>query len=273
MLSSLSAKPSRFIAIDWSGAASIAGQRRHIVAAHYEAGDIILSGGRTRAETIAWLIEQARRTPALMVGLDFAFSYPAWFVKQHASKVEDFWSTVEKEGEFWLASCDAPFWGRPGRQCPPNHRATNWLGYRQADRLPQGMQPKSPFQVGGAGTVGTGSLRGIPSLLALRNAGFSIWPFHATSFPMVMEIYPRAFTGPVRKSSREARAEFLSRHCREAGDAAINIATESEDAFDALCSVIGMARQSNEIARLQPATNISERLEGAIFSAKPIQSE
>ncbi len=133
------------------------------------------------------------------------------------------------------------------------------------------MQPKSPFQIGGAGAVGTGSLRGIPLLLTLRRAGFCIWPFHAMAFPLAMEIYPRTFTGPVRKSSREARAEFLDRSCREAGAAAIEIATGSEDAFDALGSVIGMARQADEIGKLQPATDPSERLEGAIFPARPLK--
>ena len=68
---------------------------------------------------------------------------------------------------------------------------------------------KSTFQIGGAGSVGTGSLRGMPHLRRLRQAGFSIWPFHSASPWTVMEIYPRLLTGPVHKSSHEHRARYL----------------------------------------------------------------
>ena len=38
------------------------------------------------------------------------------------------------------------------------------------------VRPKSTFQIGGAGAVGTGSLRGMPHLLTLREAGCAVWP-------------------------------------------------------------------------------------------------
>src|ERR1035438_6219537 len=41
----------------------------------------------------------------------------------------------------------------------------------------KGIAPKSPFQIGGAGAVGTGTLRGIPELERLHEAGFRVWPF------------------------------------------------------------------------------------------------
>src|SRR6202012_1913196 len=41
----------------------------------------------------------------------------------------------------------------------------------------KGITAKSPFQIGGSGSVGTGSLRAMPALLRLREAGFRVWPF------------------------------------------------------------------------------------------------
>lgn len=69
-----------------------------------------------------------------------------------------------------------------------------------------GIRPKSVFQIGGAGAVGTGSLRGMPILKRLRDAGFAVWPFDAPRWPCVVEIYPRLLTGAVNKGSAGARA-------------------------------------------------------------------
>ncbi|MBK8180793.1 MAG: hypothetical protein IPK67_18245 [Planctomycetes bacterium] len=79
-----------------------------------------------------------------------------------------------------------------------------------------GIRPKSVFQIG-AGTVGTGSLRGMPFLAELRRAGFSIWPFDRASAPGAGDL-PRALTGPVDKSSALARSMYLqARHGSESG--------------------------------------------------------
>jgi hypothetical protein len=54
--------------------------------------------------------------------------------------------------------------------------------FRRTDRETgsvAGSRPKSVFQVDGAGTVGTGSLRGMPFLLQLEEAGFNVWPLES----------------------------------------------------------------------------------------------
>ncbi|MEX0750548.1 MAG: hypothetical protein WD359_07030, partial [Dehalococcoidia bacterium] len=61
----------------------------------------------------------------------------------------------------------------------------------------------------GAGAVGTGSLRGMPMLHRLHAAGMHIWPYDDPGYPLVIEIYPRLLTGPVRKSSPQARARYI----------------------------------------------------------------
>src|SRR5690606_29646039 len=118
---------------------------------------------------------EADRGP-LVVGLDFAFSFPAWFVEgQGFSEASELWAAMHGGlAERWLQSCEPPFWGRPGKpKCGehPHFRRT------EQDYRSRGHQAKSVFQIGGAGAVGTGSLRGMPVLHRLRRAGFTVWPF------------------------------------------------------------------------------------------------
>jgi len=262
--------PERFVAIDWSGAQSSAEQRRRIVIADWHRGEISVSAGRTRAETAAWLIEQSRRTPAMVVGLDFSFSFPEWFVREcGATRIEDFWKIAASQSESWLGSCHPPFWGRPAKPCPADHRSRGYRLCEQKESI--GWNPKSTFQIGGAGAIGTGSLRGMQTLLDLRRNGFSIWPFDTVALPCIFEIYPRSFTGVINKSSRNARAVYLEEHlARVAPEAAIAMARDSEDAFDALCSVVGLVHQRQECAQLRQAQDTITLLEGAIFPGRVI---
>ena len=69
----------RTIAVDWSGAVS--GAQRKIWLAEAVGGQITrLESGRDRAAIADFLISEASRTPGLVVGLDFAFSLPGWFL-------------------------------------------------------------------------------------------------------------------------------------------------------------------------------------------------
>jgi hypothetical protein len=78
------------VAVDWSGAAH--GAATHIWSAHVRRSRLIcLENGRERAEVVDDLIERRRSCPdGLWVGLDFAFSFPAWFTHAHECRtVED----------------------------------------------------------------------------------------------------------------------------------------------------------------------------------------
>ena len=67
----------RTIAVDWSGRKQ--GAARHIWAAEVAAGELVsLSNGRTGPQLAGWLVDQASAGEQLAVGLDFAFSVPAW---------------------------------------------------------------------------------------------------------------------------------------------------------------------------------------------------
>jgi hypothetical protein len=263
--------PEHFFAIDWSGSASMAGQRRHIAVASWKRGDVALETGFTREEIGDLLVEAAAKEPCMVIGLDFAFSFPAWWVRaQGCADVFALWALAARRGECWLSDGLPPFWGRPGQLRPRDQCAPKWLGFRRTDRFLEvadcAIRPKSPFQIGGAGAVGTGSVRGMPLLGRLHQQGFHVWPFDDAGWPLVLEIYPRLFTGPVVKSDPAARAAYLRRPAYARLPVNVRaLASASEDAFDALISVMGMAGQAAHLSGLS-AGDSQERLEGLIWA-------
>jgi len=285
----------RVVAVDWSGDKG-PGQRRKIWAGVWTAstGRVTLEGGRTREELVAWLVEMSRETPRMVVGFDFSFSYPAWFLRELGiGSAPEFWELVAGgRGEEWLhRDCeDVRFWGRVG---PRRHgkkpeefcgehahrmlrRAETVLKVRAEMTDPlqvakiAGIAPKSVFQIGGAGAVGTASLRGMPGLLVLREAGFRIWPYDEPSVkePLVVEIYTRLMTGAVNKSSEAARTAYLAKKRKESAMYAglsrlvMAKARASEDAFDALVTALVMTEHRGEFAALRKTEDEVFRMEG-----------
>ena len=225
------------------------------------------SGAKSGAQSKIWLAEVCdghRAAPDVVVGLDFAFSFPCWYARESGAKsIKELWKLVAEQGEEWLRSCPHPFWGKPGKPRPElrgHFRHTE----KCAPKL-KGSSPKSVFQIGGGGAVGTGSIRGMPHLAKLRKAGFSIWPFHEVQTRLVIEIYPRLLTGPVNKSDFDERAAYLARRMPEIDDPLACKAASSEDAFDAAVSAVMMSRHINEISALTASRNPSELIEGRIW--------
>ena len=285
----------RVVGVDWSGDQG-PGQRRKIWAGIWTAstGKVLLESGRTRDELMEWLVELAGETPRMVVGFDFTFSYPAWFLRELGIvSAPEFWRLVaDGQGERWLhKDCeDGRFWGRVGSRrhgkkpaefCGEHahrmlRRAETVLKVRAEMTGPleiariAGIAPKSVFQIGGAGAVGTGSLRGMPGLLRLREAGFRIWPYDAPSVkkPLVVEIYTRLMTGAVNKSSEVARTAYLAKKRRESSLFAglsrgvVAKARGSEDAFDALVTAMVMVEHRGEFARLRKTEDEVFRMEG-----------
>jgi hypothetical protein len=294
----------RFVAVDWSGRIDVAGQRRHIQAGVWTRGGgavprVTLEAGRTRDEVTSWLIELARETPHMVVSVDCCFSFPAWFLREHdCATVFDFWEQVAAgKGEQWLArECvgivrDERFWGKPHKRpavfCGDGmrsmFRATDYenkieqaLAGGDLERAAKmrGITPKSPFQIGGSGSVGTGSLRAVGMLRGLHAAGFRVWPFESAALtnarpkPLLVEMYARLMTGAVAKSNAAARIAYLK--ARRKNDAlyaglsrgVLTKAAGSEDAFDALVSVLEMVRWQGEFAGLRKTHDLDLKLEG-----------
>ncbi|RRA47897.1 hypothetical protein [Acidipila sp. EB88] len=268
--------PTLVIAIDWSGALAPAAQRRAICAAVCEVatGQVEVLSGRLRSEVEQWLLALGCSEPSVVVGLDFSFSYPAWFLQSlGCATAPALWTTVAEQGEAWLRAPHPHFWGRrKGSGTPPAHGAPQWLGYRVCERTilralaGNRRVPSSSFQIGGAGAVGTGTLRGMPMLARLRTAGWSVWPFDPPASPLLLEIYPRVLTGAVHKSNRAARTDYLRQPRFETLCPLARAAAEQgEDAFDAVISVMVMAQHAAAFATLQQATGDPDRLEGAIW--------
>ncbi|HVM66342.1 MAG TPA: hypothetical protein VMU14_15845 [Acidimicrobiales bacterium] len=257
----------RTVAVDWSGARSVTAQRRAIWVAEAADGVLVrLEGGLTRDEATAVVLR--RLAPGVLAGFDFSFSFPAWFV--HAMGAVDgpgAWEAAARDGEAWLAACAPPFWGRRGRPRPaPDPARPEWrrteLGCAPQAASPL-TRPKSTFQVGGAGSVGTGAVRGMPLLRRLREAGAAVWPFDAAapSGPVVAEVYPRWATGPVVKSQAAARAAHVAYLGAAVPPRLRALAEASEDAFDAACTAVALSVGACAF----PATDGTDAVEGRIF--------
>ena len=261
---------------------------------------MILEAGRTRSELIEWLIELGRETPRMVVGIDCCFSYPAWFLEEHGcTSVFDFWRAVaDGKGEAWLhrECADLRFWGKAGPQRhgkrPEEFSGENLLRMMRLTDIDNkitpkllqddpvraakvlGITPKSPFQIGGSGSVGTGSLRAMPHLIELREAGFRVWPYEAAALdakrpqPLLVEMYTRLLTGAVKKSNPVARKSYLAE--RRGSDPAyaaltrkvLAAAQAGEDAFDALVCMIEMTRHRAEFRKLHATVDPTLRREG-----------
>jgi hypothetical protein len=241
------------IAIDWSGRAR--GAAAAIWLAHVRDGELVaLENGRERDGVVDHVIGLARAQPRTVVGLDFSFSFPRWYCERegwHSGRAV--WDAMRDRGEELLAACEPPFWGRPGTRAQ-----TLGEPLRATERA---CGAKSTFQIGGAGAVGTASIRGMLLLARLAGAGLAIWPFDRPALPAAVEIYPRALTGPVVKRSARARRAYLERYGLQD-----SLGATSEDAFDAAVSALVMSAHAGELASLPAiAPGAPEAIEGAIW--------
>jgi hypothetical protein len=121
------------------------------------------------------------------------------------------------------------------------------------------------FQIGGAGAVGTGSIRGMPHLLTLTENGFTVWPFARPGWPRVVEIYPRLLTGAVNKGRWAQRHAYLFERFPEQPWELLERAAGSEDAFDAAVSALVMGAHQPELETLTKPPASEYRIEGKIW--------
>ena len=262
----------RVMAIDWSGR-SEADQRRFIWLAEAVDGELVrLEDGRTRAELVELLIAEADRDPGLIVGFDFAFSLPAWYLQVRRLTPGQLWALLADEAltpamqhyglARWMNGPDAPFWtmSQDQAQLRPLQK------FRRTEndmRLP-GVQPKSVFQLIGAGQVGRGSLYGMQALHRLAGVGFHVWPFDRPALPLIVEIYPRVLTGRVHKSSQSDRERYLE--AVPLPPDLRRLAASSEDAFDAAVSAVVMAARVEELKALPEEPGYA--IEGKIWAPR-----
>ncbi len=263
------------IAVDWSGNRTAKGQRNKIWLAKAEEGNIVdLIDGFTRDEIIVELMGVIEGREAIAFGLDFAFSFPQWYLEcRELPAVRDLWKLAGNHGEQWLAGSTWPFWGRTTgiyRTLPKN--LSDQLQFRQTEREHIGYNPQSVFKLVREGHVGTGTIRGLPLLIRLRDAGAPIWPFDAprSDIPTVVEIYPRLFYGDKvtnkdSDASRISRKCFLEKHYNNLGPYWRKIMVNSPDAFDAGVSALHMSLCVEKLRELKQETQPPTSLEGRIW--------
>lgn len=258
----------RVIAIDWSGAKARNG-RGGIALAEISDGRLLrLDAGLDRTEAVDALL-QCDPEGGVLVGMDFAFSLPNWYLRERGYRsTVDFWRDLSGEGdagaEAILSRCEPPFWGRPGKLRPHGPEI-------DCRKTTLKHRAKPVFQIGGAGSVGTGSLRGMPHLLRLREGGWSVFPFDDPGERTVVEIYTSVlyrYAGipAVRKSSADSRRQALAEiHGCVVPKAARLEAARNEHAFDALTAAIGLWNWTRSDAFGFPVPDATDRLEGMIF--------
>ncbi len=102
-----------------------------------------------------------------------------------------------------------------------------------------------------------------------------MWPLDPAPGPsgvLLVEVYPRAMTGPVVKSSAPARAHRAAADPRIPDDLRDAVAA-TEDAFDAALTALAMAGHADELASLAALTDPTSRLEGAMWLGGPRAGE
>lgn len=174
------------VALDWSGREK--GAEEAIGLAHVVDGELSrLENGWRRGGVIDEALAIADAHGDTTIGLDFAFSFPRWYVDERGwGSGREVWDAMREEAENLLDRCEPPFWGRS---------TPRPAGLEMLRETEKSLGAKSVFQIGGAGAVGTGSLRGMKHLATLAQEGCSIWPFDRPGGPRVVEIYPRVLTG------------------------------------------------------------------------------
>jgi hypothetical protein len=167
----------------------------------------------------------------------------------------------------WMNAPEPPFWttgeGHALLAAEQKFRRT------EEEVRALGSQAKSVFQLVGAGQVGRGSLYGMQALHRLASAGFHIWPFQPAGLPLVVEIFPRLLTGPVRKNNAGERERYLAQIPMAAEFRQRAAATE--DAFDAAVSALVMAGGADELLALPEEPDYS--LEGKIWHPSELTFE
>lgn len=128
------------VAIDWSGRDK--GAREAIWLALVVDGKLTdLDNGRGRQEVIDHAMALADEDSSTVVGLDFAFGFPAWYAEREGwTSGREIWEAMRDRADQLLKACEPPFWGRPGTKAQQ-------LGdpYRHAEKA-LAVAPKSVFQ-------------------------------------------------------------------------------------------------------------------------------
>jgi hypothetical protein len=188
--------------VKWSGAAKSSAAAKAIKIATIEDGVAEIVQGLDRDEAIAFLDDLGDRSDRSTIGIDFAFSLPGWYMREEGfASGPDAWAAMSSlaktngsESQWPREELGFPFWGANIRQRPDLPRRDMWFRHTEEHtRSETGMPPQSVFRLSGQGSVGSQSVRGMPYLTDLSDAGWSIWPFEEPGAHNVVEVFPSAY--------------------------------------------------------------------------------
>ena len=201
----------RVVVVDWSAnSAPKLGRDSIWIAVRHRAGDASVTNLATRAAAEAFLVQlfESDPTSSTLVGVDFSLGYPTgtaaalgltgppwaamWALL--AEHIDD--DARNTNNRFAVAAAlnrrltgaAAPFWGCPPTQAtsmlratkpPPSCAFAEWRTVEAVLRA-NGHRPFSPWQLLGAGAVGSQSLLGIPMIARLGERlgrRVDVWPF------------------------------------------------------------------------------------------------
>jgi hypothetical protein len=258
--------------VDWSGAADPRAAARAIWCAVVDDGRLVgLESGRGRAETTSHLIALAAEEPETVIGLDFCFSAPAWFLDEHRMRsAGELWRWAARQADqdpAFVRGLGPPFWG-PGVR-PRPQLGGDPLRITDHEVAAPGVQPSSFFRISGPGSVGAQSLLGMPELLVLCDAGIGVWPFDPPRLPVAIEVFPRSIARAVSPDHAHLQGDAM-RHAmvtreERAFGAFAPIVADNQDAFDAAIVALALARATDLDQQLGRQRSVQEHREGAIF--------
>lgn len=241
------------IIVDWSANATPKRGPDSIWTYELHVGPTQPINHRTRAEARDHLVERLLHHSGrrVLLGFDFPLGYPAGFARaagftgvpwqaiwQHlADPITD---TPRNRNNRWEVASDLNrrldhhrFWGSPPARANehlPTHKPLGLAPDRTAEQRLRvlGMRPFSPWQLLGAGSVGSQSLTGIPVAHHVRHhpalaARTSVWPFETglTDAPaggrddavVVAEVWPSAIDfGHMVHDVKDARQVMALAH-------------------------------------------------------------
>lgn len=265
-------RPRRAVGVDWSGAADPRAAARAIWLAVVEDGALVaLEHGRDREATLAHLVELVLTEPETVIGLDFCFSAPAWFLAGRGMRsAGELWrwaaSGIDADAGF-VRGLPAPFWG-PGIRAAPAAGGDRFRATEHAIAA-AGARPGSIFRLSGPGAVGAQSLYGMPALLSLCDAGVAIWPFDPPALPCAVEVFPRALARFLAPAGTRLRGAALRRAVAAAAADALGPwrarVEANQDAFDAAVTALVLGDTADLLEQLAAARAGANPLEGAIF--------
>jgi hypothetical protein len=275
----------RFVGVDWSGAARPSGQQVYVAEAIRQDARVTVATvvrardraavedfltGRPLEPAAAWrgwpvpgtLGRGARR----VVGLDFAFGFPAVFrlpEREAAWTWDDLGRWAEglaprrtEDGEPVRATIAASpalasqFRLKGGEHVPATP-------HRMTDRRLNGLRPESVFHLIGPSQVGLGSIAGIAMLHRLRQTQpIAVWPLDSedrigSARVVLVEVWPRMWLARgLHKNEPPERVRQLEQWQHEGiafRTRAEQAVVSSGDALDAAAAAIGAARSCHRL--------------------------